>query len=61
MNFLQSQNIIFRKGKAIYFNRKITELQRPANSKRFMANFLEKLVKFLQRNLGLEERILKRK
>ena len=39
VNFLQSQNIIFRKGKAIYFNRKITELQRPANSKKFMTSF----------------------
>ena len=39
VNFLQSQNIIFRKGKAIYFNRKITELQRPANSKKLWLVF----------------------
>ena len=49
VNFLQNENIIFRKGKAIYFNRKITELQRPANSKKFMANFLEKTSQILSK------------
>ena len=42
VNFLQNQNIIFRKGKAIFFSNAITKMQRPANSKRMMANFLEK-------------------
>ena len=49
VNFLQNQNIIYRKGKSIFFNRKITELQRPANSKRFMANFLEKTSQILSK------------
>ena len=34
VNFLQNQNIIFRKGKSIYFNNVISKLQRPANSKK---------------------------
>ena len=42
VNFLQEQNIIFRKGKSIYFNRKLTDAQRPANSKKIMSVFLEK-------------------
>ena len=42
VNFLQDQNIIFRKGKAIYFNRSIADAQRPANSKQIMSVFLEK-------------------
>ena len=42
VNFLQEQNIIFRKGKSIYFNRKLTDTQRPANSKKIMSVFLEK-------------------
>ena len=42
VNFLQDQNIIFRKGKAIYFSNEISRMQRPANSKKIMANFLEK-------------------
>ena len=42
VNFLQDQNIIFRKGKAIYFSNEISRMQRPANSKKLMANFLEK-------------------
>ena len=49
VNFLQNQNIIYRKGKSIFFNRKITELQRPANSKRFMASFLEKTSQILSK------------
>ena len=42
VNFLQDQNIIFRKGKSIYFNRNLTDAQRPANSKQIMSVFLEK-------------------
>ena len=42
VNFLQSQNIIFRKGKTIIFNNAINRVQKPANSKIMMANFLEK-------------------
>ena len=49
VNFLQDQNILFRKGKAIYFNRKLTELQKPSNSKRNMANFLEKTSQILSK------------
>ena len=39
---MQSQNIIFRKGKTIIFNNAINRVQKPANSKKMMANFLEK-------------------
>ena len=42
VNFLQSQNIIFRKGKTIIFNNAINRVQKPSNSKKMMANFLEK-------------------
>jgi len=42
VNFLQDQNIIFRKGKTIFFSNHINKLQRPANSKKMMSNFLEK-------------------
>ena len=42
VNFLQSQNIIFRKGKTIIFNNAINRVQKPSNSKIMMANFLEK-------------------
>ena len=42
VNFLQDQNIIFRKGKTIFFNNLINRVQKPANSKKMMANFLEK-------------------
>ena len=42
VNFLQNQNIIFRKGKSIFFSNAINRMQRPANSKKMMANFLEK-------------------
>ena len=42
VNFLQEEGIIFRKGKAIYFNNQINRVQRPANSKKMMSNFLEK-------------------
>tara|TARA_B100001248_G_scaffold256249_1_gene237015 strand:+ start:65 stop:1114 length:1050 start_codon:yes stop_codon:yes gene_type:complete len=42
VNFLQDQNIIFRKGKAIYFNRSLGDAQRPTNSKQLMSVFLEK-------------------
>ena len=42
VNFLQEKNIIFRKGKSIYFNRNLTDAQRPANSKQMMSVFLEK-------------------
>ena len=42
VNFLQQKNIIFRKGKSILFNNSISRVQRPANSKKMMANFLEK-------------------
>ena len=42
VNFLQDQNIIFRKGKTIFFSNHISKLQRPANSKKMMSNFLEK-------------------
>ena len=47
VNFLQSQNIIFRKGKTIYFNNAINRVQKPSNSKIMMANFLEKTSKIL--------------
>ncbi len=42
VNFLQNQNIIFRKGKSIIFNNSINRVQKPSNSKKMMANFLEK-------------------
>ena len=43
VNFLQEQNIIFRKGKAIFFNSHfLNSTQRPANSKQMMSVFLEK-------------------
>ena len=42
VNFLQNQNIIFRKGKSIYFSNAINKMQKPANSKKMMSNFLEK-------------------
>ena len=42
VNFLQDQRIIFRKGKTIFFNNQINRVQRPSNSKKMMANFLEK-------------------
>ena len=42
VNFLQNQNIIFRKGKSIIFNNAINRVQKPSNSKKMMANFLEK-------------------
>ena len=47
VNFLQNKNIIFRKGKAIYFSNEIGQMQRPANSKKIMANFLEKTSQIL--------------
>ena len=47
VNFLQNQNIIFRKGKSIYFNNVVSKLQRPADSKKMMANFLEKTSQIL--------------
>ena len=47
VNFLQNQNIIFRKGKAIFFSNAIVKMQRPANSKKKMANFLEKTSQIL--------------
>ena len=34
VNFLQSQNIIFRKGKSIIFNNSINRVQKPSNSKK---------------------------
>ncbi len=49
VNFLQDQNIIFRKGKAIYFNNHINRVQRPANSKKMMSNFLEKTSVILEK------------
>ena len=49
VNFLQNQNIIFRKGKAIYFNNLISRIQRPANSKKMMSNFLEKTGQILSK------------
>ncbi len=42
VNFLQERNIIFRKGKSIFFNNHIQRVQRPANSKKTMSIFLEK-------------------
>ena len=47
VNFLQNQNIIFRKGKAIFFSNAINKMQKPANSKKIMANFLEKTSQIL--------------
>ncbi len=47
VNFLQDRNIIFRKGKSIFFSNAINQLQRPANSKSVMAIFLEKTSKIL--------------
>ncbi len=49
VNFLQDQNIIFRKGKTIYFNNQINRVQRPANSKKTMSNFLEKTSLILEK------------
>ncbi len=49
VNFLQSQNIIFRKGKSIIFNNAINRVQKPSNSKIMMANFLEKTSSILVR------------
>ena len=42
VNFLQNQNIIFRKGKTIFFNNSINRVQKPSNSKKMLVNFLEK-------------------
>ncbi len=42
VNFLQNQNIIFRKGKTIFFNNTINRVQKPSNSKKMLVNFLEK-------------------
>ena len=42
VNFLQNQNIIFRKGKTIIFNNAINRVQKPSNSKKMLVNFLEK-------------------
>ena len=42
VNFLQDQNIIFRKGKTIFFNNAINRVQKPSNSKIMLVNFLEK-------------------
>ena len=43
VNFLQEKNIIFRKGKSIFFNSHfLNNTQRPANSKQMMSVFLEK-------------------
>ena len=47
VNFLQDQNIIFRKGKSIFFSNAINKMQKPANSKKIMANFLEKTSQIL--------------
>ena len=47
VNFLQDRNIIFRKGKSIFFSNAINQLQRPANSKSVMSIFLEKTSKIL--------------
>ena len=49
VNFLQDQHIIFRKGKAIYFNNHINKIQRPANSKKMMSSFLEKTSMILEK------------
>ena len=43
VNFLKDKNIIFRKGKSIFFNSHfLNSTQRPANSKQMMSVFLEK-------------------
>tara|TARA_B100001559_G_scaffold318540_1_gene325933 strand:+ start:140 stop:1189 length:1050 start_codon:yes stop_codon:yes gene_type:complete len=47
VNFLQDQNIIFRKGKSIFFSNAINKMQKPSNSKKIMANFLEKTSQIL--------------
>ena len=49
VNFLQNQKIIFRKGKSIFFNNQISRVQRPSNSKKMMANFLEKTSLILEK------------
>ena len=49
VNFLQNQRIIFRKGKTIFFNNQINRVQRPSNSKKMMANFLEKTSQILSK------------
>ncbi len=49
VNSLQNQNVIFRKGKTIFFSNAINRLQKPANSKSVMANFLEKTSKILEK------------
>ncbi len=49
VNFLQDKNIIYRKGKSIYFNNIINRVQKPENSKKMMANFLEKTSQMLEK------------
>ena len=59
VNFLQSQNIIFRKGKAIYFNRKIGNSKTMSNSKKLWLIFYPKLQILIKRRLGLVEHFQK--
>ena len=61
VNFLQDQNIIFRKGKAILFNNQINRVQRPANSKKMMAGFLEKTSLILEKEQWFGNHIQKMK
>ncbi len=49
VNFLQDRNIIYRKGKAIYFNNAINRVQKPESSKKKMAHFLEKTGQVLEK------------
>ena len=62
VNFLQDQNIIFRKGKAIYFSNEISRMQRPMQILRKLWQiFWKKRVRILQQSLGLEKLIQKKK
>ena len=52
VNFLQDKNIIFRKGKSIFFNSHfLNNTQRPANSKQMMSVFLEKSGQILAKEI----------
>ena len=62
VNYLQSKNIIYRKGKSIYFNNgNLNNSQRPIKSKRLLSVFLEKSGQILSKekwfgkNFSVEE------
>jgi predicted transcriptional regulator len=47
VNWLQNKNIIYRKGKSIFFDSSIVQFQKPNKSIKLMANYLEKSANFL--------------